>query len=58
MVRRVDGAVTVPEPDSMVKLVVEAAFEPKVLVPAPRKMTLLRALEPIKLPKDVGLLIL
>jgi hypothetical protein len=40
-----DGNVTVPEVASMVRLVVEAATA-NDLVPAPRKMTLLRAFVP------------
>ena len=33
------GAVTVPELDKIVKFVVEAEFEPNVLLPAPEKIT-------------------
>src|SRR3989338_8771597 len=41
------GAVTIPESESMVKSVVEAALKPNDLVPAPRNVMLLRAFEPV-----------
>ena len=54
MVSMVEGAVTAPEEESIVKLVVDAAFEPKDFVPAPRKLRLLKAfVEPVIVPLNV-----
>src|SRR3989338_8541863 len=52
MVSRLDGAVTAPESDLMVKFVVEATFAPEMpndFAPAPRNSTLLSAFVPMKL---------
>ena len=42
------GAVTAPEPESIVKFVVEA-LEEKVFVPEPTNMTLLKVAAPVDL---------
>ncbi len=50
MERFVEGAVTAPDPDSIKKLVVDAALAPNVFVPGPLKRMLLNALVPIIVP--------
>ena len=53
-VRESDGRVTSPEVESIVKApVVEAGFDPNVLVPAPLKVRFLKELVAIKFPDRV-----